>query len=48
MEDKWVYTFPKGIDPKVYVIAQVQFEFVFDNVAVEHFSLCAKGIPPDR
>ena len=33
--DKWVHTFPKGISPKVNVIARLEFELATYDVAVQ-------------
>ena len=37
-EDKWVHTFPKGICPKVNVIARLEFELASCNSAVQRFT----------
>ena len=37
-EDKRVYTFPKGISPKVNVIAQLEFELAYFEAAVQRYS----------
>ena len=33
-----MHTVPKGISPKVNVIARLDFELVYDNVSVQHVS----------
>ena len=41
-EDKRVYTFPKVINPKVNVIARLEFELAFCTIAVQqlnHYTL---------
>ena len=37
-EDKGVYIFPKGICPKVNMIAQLEFEYAYDDFAVQRFN----------
>ena len=32
--DKWVHTFPKGISLKMNLIARLEFEFAYYDVAV--------------
>ena len=39
-----VHIFPKGISPKVNVIAWLEFELVYFEAAVQHFSQYAKEI----
>ena len=36
--DKGVHAFPKGINPKVNVIAQLEFELAYYDVAVQYVS----------
>ena len=43
---KGVHTFPKGISPKVNVIAQVESELVHFEAAVHHFHHNATITPP--
>ena len=43
--DKRVYTFHKGISPKVNVIAPQGFELIYNNVTVLHVSHYATGLP---
>ena len=45
LEDKGVHTFPKGICPKVNVIAWLEFEFAYYDVAVQHDSYYSMGTP---
>ena len=45
-----VHAFPFGNNPKVNLIARLQFELTFYNVVVQHVSLYATGIssqPPN-
>ena len=37
--------FPKGISPKVNVIAQLEFELIYLEAAVQHFNHYTTGIP---
>ena len=37
-EDKWVHTFPKGIFPKVNVIARLEYELAYYDSAVHRFN----------
>ena len=41
-----VGSFPKGICQKVNIIARLEFEVAFDDVAVHHLSHYATGLPP--
>ena len=41
--DKEVQTFPKGMSPKVIIIAQLQFKFTYYEVEVQYFSHYATG-----
>ena len=45
-EDKEVHTFPKSISSKVNVIASLEFEHAYYDVAVLHVSHDATGTPP--
>ena len=40
--------FLRGISPKVNVIAQLEFELVYFETAVQHFNLYTKGTPPHK
>ena len=42
---KGVHTFPKGISPKVNVLAQLEFELTYYDVAVQHISHYAMSTP---
>ena len=44
--DKGVHTFPKDISPKMNVIAWLEFELIYFEVAVQHFNHYATGTPP--
>ena len=37
-EDKWVRTFPNGINPKINAIARLDFELMYFDVATQHFN----------
>ena len=39
--DNKVHTFPKGINPKVNVIARLEFRLANYDVAVQHVNQCA-------
>ena len=41
MEIRWIHTFSKGINPKVRVIAQLEFELAHFEATVQHFSYYA-------
>ena len=45
-EDKEVYTFPKGLSPKVNMIAPLEFELAYHDIAVQHVSHDTMGTPP--
>ena len=40
-----VYTFPKGISPKVNVKARLKFELAYYHIAVQHVSQNATYLP---
>ena len=44
-EDKKIHTFPVGINPKVNVIARLDFELAFYGAAFIHISHCAIETP---
>ena len=37
--------FPRGISPKVNVIARMRLELTYSEAAVQHFSHCTTGTP---
>ena len=41
--DKEVHAFPKGISLKVNVIVQLEFEFVYYDLVIQHFNHYAGG-----
>ena len=45
-EDKRVHTFPKGICPKVNVIARLEYELAYYDSAVHRFNLYTTRTPP--
>ena len=45
-EDKGVHTFPKGIFPKVNVIARLEYELAYYDSAVYRFNHYTKRTPP--
>ena len=45
-EDKGLHTFPKGICPKVNVIAQLEFELAYYDSAFQRFNHYTTKIPP--
>ena len=45
-EDKGVHTFPKGICPKVNVIARLEFELAYYDFAVHRFNHYTTRTPP--
>ena len=45
-EDKGVHTFPKGICPKVNVIAQLEYELAYYDSAVHRFNHYTTRTPP--
>ena len=44
--DNVIHSFPNGICPKVSTITRLEFELVYYEVAVKHFSHCTMGTPP--
>ena len=46
VEDKEVYTFPKGISPKVNIIAQREFKLTQFEASVQHFGHYVIETPP--
>ena len=44
-EDKEVHTFPKGICPKVNVIARLEYELAYYDSAVPRFNHCTTRTP---
>ena len=47
-EDKGVHTFPKGICPKVNVIARLEYELAYYDSAVHRFNHYTTRTPPWR
>ena len=45
-EDKGVHTFPKGICPKVNVIARLEYELAYYDSAVHRFNHYTTRTPP--
>ena len=45
-KDKGVHTFPKGICPKVNVIARLEYELAYYDPAVHRFNHYATRTPP--
>ena len=45
-EDKGVYTFPKGICPKVNVIAPLEYELAYYDSEVHRFNHYTMRTPP--
>ena len=45
-EDKGVHTFPKGICPKVNVIARLEYELAYYDSAVHRFNNYTTRTPP--
>ena len=45
-EDKGVHTFPKGICPKMNIIAQLENELAYYDSAVHHFNHYTPRTPP--
>ena len=45
-EDKRVHTFPKGICPKVNVIARLEYQLAYYNSTVHHFNHYTPRTPP--
>ena len=48
MEDKGVHTFPKGICPKVNVIARLEYELAYYDSAVHRFNHYTTRTPLDN
>ena len=46
-EDKGVHTFPKGICPKVNVIARLEYELAYYDSAVHRFNHYTNRTPPN-
>ena len=46
-EDKGVHTFPKGICPKVNIIAQLENELAYYDSAVHRFNHYTTRTPPE-
>ena len=44
-EDKGVHTFPKGICPKVNIIARLEYELAYYDSEVHLFNPCTTRIP---
>ena len=44
--DKWVHTFPKSISLKGSIIARLEFELIYYNVAVQHIINYTMRTPP--
>ena len=47
-EDKGVHAFPKGICPKVNVIARLEYEQAYYNSSVQHFNHYTRRTPPQE
>ena len=47
-EDKGVHTFPKGICPKVNVIARLEYELAYYDSAVHRFNHYTTRTPPEE
>ena len=47
-EDKGVHNFPKGICPKVNVIARLEYELAYYDSAVHHFNHYATRTRPNN
>ena len=47
-EDKGVHIFPKGICPKVNVIARLEYELAYYDSVVHRFNYYTTRTPPDR
>ena len=43
--NKRIYTFPKGISPRVDIIVWLEFELAYKDVRVLHISHCTMGNP---
>ena len=48
LEDKGVHTFPKGICPKVNIIARLEFELAYYDSVVQRFNHYATRTPPSH
>ena len=46
LDDKGVHTFPKGICPKVNVIARLEYELAYYDSAVHRFNHYTTRTPP--
>ena len=46
-EDKEVHTFPKGICPKINIIARLEFKLAYYDSAVHHFNYYTTRTPPN-
>ena len=46
MEDKGVHSFPKGICPKVNIIARLEYELTYYDSGVRRFNHTPRGHPP--
>ena len=44
--NKGVYTIPKGINPKMNVIAWLEFELAYFKASIQHFSHYTMGTSP--
>ena len=40
-----VHAFPKGIRPKVYIVAWLEFEFAYFKATVQHLTHYTMGTP---
>ena len=47
-EDKGVHTFPKGICPKVIVIARLEYKLAYYNSTVHRFNFYTMRTPPEQ
>ena len=47
-EDKGVHTFPKGICPKVNVIARLEYELAYYDSAIIALTITSRGHPPGQ
>ena len=43
---KWVYTFSKGISPKVKVIIRLEFKLTYNDIASQRVSHDVRATPP--
>ena len=46
--NKGVYTFPKGISPKVKVIARLKFELAYYDIASNKLASTTRGIRKEK